>query len=88
LLLLLLLLLLLIQNAKTLSYLSSQDAEGQVRLRKALGTPIQVSVQPGDLVLISAQRPHCAMGFQKGVRVSLQTFVQYNGNNQRLLIEG
>lgn len=78
------------QNAKTLSKLSSQDAEGQIQLRKALGPPVQVKVQPGDLVLICAQRPHCAMGFDSpgSVRVSLQTFVQYTGKDQRLIIEG
>lgn len=78
------------RNAQTLSYLSSQDAEGQVLLRKALGTPIRVSVQPGDLVLISTQRPHCAIGFQTqgAVRVSLQTFLQFNGQDKQLEVEG
>jgi hypothetical protein len=79
-----------IKNAKTLSNLSSHNVEGQIQLRKALGPPIQVSVQPGDLVLICAQRPHCAMGFDLpgSVRVSLQTFVQYSGEKDRLFIEG
>lgn len=94
------------RNAKTLSNLSAQDAEGQVRLRKALnksgsdnntkGTtqsaqlPIRVEVEPGDLVLICAQRPHCAIGFDipGSVRVSLQSFLQYNGDKERLTIEG
>jgi hypothetical protein len=73
-----------------LSNLSSHDVEGQIQLRKALGPSIQVAVQPGDLVLICAQRPHCAMGFDipRSVRVSLQTFVQYNGEMERLVIEG
>jgi hypothetical protein len=79
-----------VKNAKTLSKLSSQDVEGQIQLRRALGTPVQVAVQPGDLVLICAQRPHCAIGFDipGSVRVSLQTFVQYNGAKERLIIEG
>ncbi|KAG7362657.1 hypothetical protein IV203_026017 [Nitzschia inconspicua] len=78
------------RNAKTLSKLSSQDVEGQIQLRKALGPPIQVAVQPGDLVVICAQRPHCAMGFDMtgSVRVSLQTFIEHNGKDERLIIEG
>jgi hypothetical protein len=78
------------KNAKTLSNLSSHEVEGQIQLRKALGPPVQVAVQPGDLLLICAQRPHCAMGFDipGSVRVSLQTFVQYNGEKERLIIEG
>ena len=58
-----------------------------MKLRKALKDPIKVCVEPGDLIMICAQRPHCAIGFEKGVRVSLQTFVQYK-HNQRLFIEG
>ena len=84
------------RNAKTLSNLSAQDVEGQVRLRKALNgsnqqaLPIRVHVEPGDLVLICAQRPHCAIGFDTpgSVRVSLQSFLQYNGDKERLTIEG
>lgn len=78
------------QNAKTLSNLSAQSAEGQVQLRRALGVPVSVAVQPGDLVLICAQRPHCAIGFATPgtVRVSLQTFLQFHGHDQRLIIEG
>jgi hypothetical protein len=89
------------RNAKTLSNLSAQDAEGQVRLRKALNEsnsdskdhhklPIRVQVEPGDLVMICAQRPYCAIGFDipGSVRVSLQSFLQYSGGQERLTIEG
>jgi hypothetical protein len=96
------------QNAKTLSYLSSQDAEGQVILRRALrrgrgqdgmagsgGTEnengsLRVTVEPGDLVMFCAQRPHCAIGFDSvgAVRVSLQVFCQYDGPDKRLSLEG
>ena len=66
-----------------------------MRLRRALGEPQTVSVEPGDMILISAQRPHAAVGFSKsaatgegvGIRVSLQCFVQHNGPDKRLLID-
>lgn len=74
-------------NHHILKAMTMQDAEMQMRLRKELGDPIQVFVEPGDCVLLCVQKPHAAVGFTKGLRVSLQCFLQYHGLEERLLID-
>ena len=76
------------RNMLLLSCLSSTNIQDQIRLRHELGcAPVRIAVSPGDLVLFCVQRPHAAMGFQSGTRVSLQCFLQHQGIQQRLLID-
>jgi len=66
--------------------LTIQDAEMQMNLRKELGEPLKIYVEPGDLVLLCVQKPHCAVGFMEGMRISLQCFIQYR-EGERLLVD-
>lgn len=75
------------RNAVTMSSLSAQDAASQIDLWHSLGQPNVIRPEPGDLVMLCTQRPHCAVGFGTGTRVSLQCFIQFDGPDKRLLID-
>ena len=75
------------RNAGTLSCLVTSSPEGQHLLRRSLGPPIVIDPKEGDLVILCAQRPHAAEGFDHGTRVSVQTFVNFKGLSSRLEVE-
>ena len=67
-------------NADTLSLLATPpgDAAAQAALRAALPEPaLTFAPAPGDLVILSVQRPHCVQGFPVGDRVTVQCFLDY-----------
>lgn len=74
-------------NAPTLSALTVQDRDAQMRLREKLPDPLVVKPRPGDLVLLCVQRPHAVAGFAQGKRVSLQSFITHQGPDRPLLLE-
>jgi hypothetical protein len=75
-------------NAHTLSKLVSIDEDAQRELRGRLPPPIVLEVAPGDLVLLSVQRPHAVQGWASGdSRASLQSFVNFSGDGAALTLE-
>jgi hypothetical protein len=52
-------------------------------LQQILPSPIVIKPQIGDLILLNSCQPHSVMGFQKGVRLSMQTFI-YHENGKPL----
>jgi hypothetical protein len=49
----------------------------QDELRRRLPAPRVVKIQPGDLVIINAGRPHAVRGFAEGTRITLQSFIEH-----------
>jgi len=67
--------------------LVAQDPRSQFRLRKALPPPLKIEVNPGDLVLLCTQRPHAVRGFESGMRISYQSFIEFRGESEGLVID-
>mmetsp|Transcript_13440 Transcript_13440/g.41528 ORF Transcript_13440/g.41528 Transcript_13440/m.41528 type:complete len:134 (-) Transcript_13440:31-432(-) len=75
-------------NAHTLSKLVDIDEAAQQELRARLPPPVVVPLAPGDLVLLSVQRPHAVRGWRTScVRASLQSFLNFGGAGERLTLE-
>lgn len=54
-------------------------------LQQILPSPIVIKPQIGDLILLNSCQPHAVKGFQRGVRLSMQTFIYYeNGKPLQL----
>jgi len=64
-------------NASALALLTHPGEAGQDILRSRLPKPKIIKPAPGDLILLSAQRPHAVAGFPLGTRVSIQSFLSY-----------
>ena len=56
-------------------------------LRRLLPPPVSLAPEDGELILICAQRPHAVAGFDAGLRVSMQAFVNADGAGKRLTLD-
>jgi len=74
-------------HSASLSLLLTQEKSAQEALRRCLPPPITIVPEPGDLIMICAQRPHAVVGFDAGRRVSMQTFVEVDGLKHSLMLE-
>tara|TARA_B110000208_G_C11689263_1_gene401664 strand:+ start:54 stop:1109 length:1056 start_codon:yes stop_codon:yes gene_type:complete len=74
-------------HSASLSLLLTQEKWAQEALRRCLPPPVSISPQPGELILICAQRPHAVVGFDVGRRISMQTFIESQGTKKSLLLE-
>ena len=75
------------QHAASLSLLLTQEQWAQDALRRVLPPPVSITPTEGELILICAQRPHAVTGFDAGLRVSMQSFVNVNGTGERLTLD-
>ena len=78
-------------NSLSLTSLMSQDSVKQSELQrkfKLAGIEPQVILpEVGDCILICAQRPHAVQGFPVGFRISLQSFLTFQGTRKEILID-
>ncbi len=75
------------EHAAALSLLLTQEPWAQDALREVLPPPVTLVPEPGELILICAQRPHAVAGFDAGLRVSMQAFVTADGEGKALLLD-
>ena len=75
------------EHAAALSLLLTQESWAQDALREVLPPPVTLVPEPGELILICAQRPHAVAGFDAGMRVSMQAFVTADGEGKALLLD-
>ena len=75
------------KHAASLSLLLTQEQWAQDALRRVLPPPVSIMPEEGELILICAQRPHAVTGFDAGLRVSMQAFVNVTGKHQRLTLD-
>jgi len=61
-----------------------KDGEVSLNSRAEL---VRLCPDPGDLVLLCAQRPHAVQGFPIGKRVSLQSFLTHSGKGSPIVID-
>jgi hypothetical protein len=75
------------RHAASLSLLLTQEQWAQDALRRLLPPPVSLAPEDGELILICAQRPHAVAGFDAGLRVSMQAFVNADGAGKRLTLD-
>ncbi len=51
------------------------DLDTQKLLRARMPAPTKIKPERGDLILFNTSRPHCVVGFDKGQRITCQTFM-------------
>lgn len=66
---------------------SDQQRELQSKFRLAGIEPEVIHPEVGDCILICAQRPHAVQGFPVGVRISLQSFLTFQGTKKEVIID-
>jgi hypothetical protein len=62
------------------------EVENQRIIRAALPAPIRIVPEEGETILINAGRPHAVRGFDRGLRISLQTFIMYEEDSPLALL--
>jgi hypothetical protein len=64
-------------NLSLFQRLRDFDADAQASIRAQLPPPLTIRPAAGELVIIDSTRPHAVRGFDRGVRVTLQSFIKY-----------